>query len=167
LEKEKLFTFYGTQGVLLNKPYLAEKAIDMALTVFPYLCDESHDQCHIVVLDPVKVKNGFKTIEDAIMMECGINHPPKKYFDIARSKATVCAKNGCCSHFVQQFEPYMLEKNDTKYQGGVCYQNWIVAVSGFRAEKDELLAWYIIHTLIALSEIEMKTIMDNKEKSYL
>lgn len=155
---ENNFNFWSSRSALIQRGQAVE-AIEMALTVFPYLTDANHDQCYIVVLDPVRVKAGFTKVEDVIMIECGVNNPRSKYFEIARSKANVCAKNGSCSHYVQQFQPYMLEKGDTKYQGGVCYEGWVVAVSGFKAVYDELLAWNIVHALIAISEIEMGKIL--------
>jgi len=159
----KEIMFYGSKSALIGKSEI-ERALEITLSMFPFLCDEKHSSVAITILDPIKVRDGV-CLSDAIMCECLVNAPIKKYIEIAENKANVCLKNGGhCNHYIQQFQPYLLESGDTKYSGGMNYDGWIVTASGLKWNRDELLSWVMVGVLISIAKEKMEEVMNDGER---
>ncbi len=98
----------------------------------------------VVVIEPSGKQFPYKFGPDQVK---DFQHP---YHIIAGAKAEMCHRTGKPSGHVLHRTPWLFEKGDCRYAGGVVEDGLAVGVSGLQSHFDEMVAWMIFNAIAGL-----------------
>ncbi len=139
----------------LQKPLdraLVQKAIQMVLPAFQAAAETGTfvgASLYVVVMDPRK-RPGDYTFGASILGEFEIGPKAGEFKVYALAKARRGWETGKTGEEIRSLAPHLLDDDDTKYTGDAQHLGLVVAASGIQAYYDELVSWWLIHTIIAL-----------------
>lgn len=82
--------------------------------------------------------------------------------EIAMAKMLMCLRTGHTSHDLITNMPWLLQKSDSKYRGGVAEDTSLaVGVSGVYEEIDETIAWLVFNTIAGLCLTRLRPTLSN------
>ncbi len=110
---------------------------------------------HLVVLDP---DNGRAIYEESFGDKATWQHP---YDKIAQAKASLCWHNERVGRSIQNDAPWLYERGDTRYAGGVFENGLVVAASGLQDYFDEMISWMVVSAIQALCRDVIAKIPDD------
>ncbi len=105
---------------------------------------DGRSNLHLVVLDP---DNGRSLYEESFGEKTTWQHP---YDEIALAKASLCWHNEMVGRNVQKDAPWLYERGDTRYVGGVFENGLVAAASGLQDYFDEMISWMVVYAIQAL-----------------
>lgn len=105
---------------------------------------DGRSHLHLVVLKP-----GSEDIlyEESFGYRSAWEHP---YDAIACGKARLCQRTGMVARNVQRDAPWLYEKGDTCFVGGVIENGLVVAASGVQDYFDEMISWMVLSAIQGL-----------------
>lgn len=116
---------------------------------------------HLVVLDPGT---------ENILYEESFGEDKTKwkypYDEIARSKARLCQRTGMVARNVQKDAPWLYEKGDTRYVGGVIKNGLAIAASGLQDYLDEMISWMVFSAIQGLCRDYIAKIDDDTSPDF-
>ena len=83
------------------------------------------------------------------------------YDDIALAKTHLCQRTGMVARNVQRDAPWLYEKGDTRYVGGVIENGLVVAASGLQDYLDEMISWMVLSAIQGLCRDVIAKIPDD------
>ncbi len=88
-------------------------------------------------------------------------NPKYPYIQLARKKARLCWRTGRSCRDVIRNSPWLLLAGDTKYPGGIIFNDLIIAGSGFPWPFDEAFSYSAAQFMWANFEVKMQRIMQD------
>lgn len=140
--------------------YLAKKSVDIVRSAIEDLLGSEltgrRPNLHLVIIGPDS---------DEILWEESFGGDQstwqRPYDEIARSKAGIVKRTGMTLRTLEKDAPWLYQKGDTRYVGGVTENGLVIAASGLQDYFDEMISRMVLSAIQALCRDVLAKIPDN------